>query len=190
MNILLHTCCAPCLIYPYKILTDKGYSITSYYQNPNIHPYSEYKKRLLTLKEYSERNNIPLIYEKDYNLKEYFRKVIFNEEKRCSICYKLRIKKTAELAKKEHFDAFSTTLLYSVYQNHYLIHNICSFYAKKFNIQYIYNDFRKGWEYGNKKSIEEKMYRQNYCGCIFSEQERFDNRLKKKIKKSRKNQKI
>ena len=186
MRILLHTCCAPCLIYPLKFLKSRSFEVTPYFFNPNIHPYSEYKKRLTSFKEYSSKNSLNSLYEPDLDLSYYFHQIVHNENNRCNICYTLRLKKTVEMATEKGFDCFSSTLLYSKYQKHAAIIEICKNLEKEYNISFFYSDFRKGWQEGIDKSIKENIYRQKYCGCIYSEQERFDNRLKKRLRKLQK----
>lgn len=186
MKLLLHTCCAPCLLYPLHALKEKKLEITGYFYNPNIHPFMEFKKRRNCLIEYAESNNISLVVDGDYGLKDFTRKIVFNEDKRCSICYDLRLQKTAAYAKENGFTSFSTTLLYSKYQNHLMIIEKCQNLASQLDIEFVYQDFRDGWQLGIDKSISENLYRQPYCGCIYSEQERYDNNLKKRLKKQRK----
>ncbi len=183
MKLLLHTCCAPCLIFPLEFLSEKGIQVTGYFFNPNIHPFKEFKKRLNCLEEYSNNNDIPLVINKDYGLIEFTRRVAFKEKERCNICYDYRLLNTVILAKKNNFDSFSTTLLYSRYQKHFLIKEKCEDLSRVYNINFFYHDFRVGWQKGIDSSIEENFYRQPYCGCVYSEQERYDNRLKKQLKK-------
>jgi epoxyqueuosine reductase len=179
MRVLLHCCCAPCLIYPYSLLKDEGTDVTAFFYNPNIHPFREFKKRLEALENYSKSLSIPLITEKQYGLVDFLRKAVFHETERCGICYFMRLEKTALVAKKLGFDAFTTTLLYSRYQRHELITSFCNTLSDQLNIPFLYHDFRAGWQSGVDKSIELNMYRQPYCGCIYSEQERYDKSLKK-----------
>lgn len=178
MKILLHTCCAPCLIYPLLFLRNQGEEVTAYFYNPNIHPYLEFKKRKDCLKEYSNNSGLALISEDKYELKEFLRKVVFHETERCLTCYSIRLEKTAYIAKELGFDAFTTTLLYSRYQKHEDIKSLCSSIATRNNIPFIYHDFRSGWHQGIDKSKQLNMYRQSYCGCIYSEQERYDKSIK------------
>ncbi|MDP3014092.1 MAG: epoxyqueuosine reductase QueH, partial [Candidatus Subteraquimicrobiales bacterium] len=103
-KVLLHTCCAPCLIYPYARLTEEENEVTSFFYNPNIHPFNEYQERLRSVKKCCEELNISIIIG-DYDLKEYFRRVSFHENKRCLACYDLRLRKTAEEARERGFDA-------------------------------------------------------------------------------------
>ncbi len=184
MKLLLHVCCAPCLMYPLEILKSKDIEVMGYFFNPNIHPYREFRKRLTTLKDFSKDNNLNLEVESEYNLNEYLRKVVFNEDRRCSICYEMRLRKTVIKAVKIGADAFSSTLLYSTYQNHESIREMGNKLSKEYGIQFLYNDFRVGWQKGIDKSIAMNLYRQPYCGCIYSEQERYDKKLKKKCNDS------
>jgi predicted adenine nucleotide alpha hydrolase (AANH) superfamily ATPase len=179
MRVLLHTCCAPCLIYPYSLLRAEGNDVTVYFYNPNIHPFREFKKRQETLKNYAESLCIPCVFENEYGLLAFLRKSVFNESKKCSLCYTMRIEKAVNLAKNLKFDAFSTTLLYSKYQKHDLIISICKLLSTQHSIPFLYTDFREGWQIGVDKAVELNLYRQAYCGCIYSEQERYDKSLRK-----------
>jgi len=186
MKLLLHVCCAPCSTYTVTKLREQDIDVTGYFYNPNIHPYREFKKRLDTLKEFAETIELPLLTEDDYGLTEYLRKVVFHEKQRCSICYAMRLEKTAELAAETGADAFSSTLLYSRYQKHENIIATGKKMADKYGVAFYYEDFRQGWQEGIDRAIDMELYRQPYCGCIYSEQERYDNRLKKKLRKERK----
>lgn len=179
MKVLLHTCCAPCLIYPYSFLRDQGNDVTVFFYNPNIHPFREFKKRKETLIFYAENQHFPLIAETEYDLMRFLRETVFHEAKRCAICYTMRLERTVLFAKKQGFDAFTTTLLYSKYQQHDLISSLCNVISIKHDLPFLYCDFREGWQVGVDKAVELDMYRQSYCGCIYSEQERYDKSLKK-----------
>ncbi|MEI7513590.1 MAG: epoxyqueuosine reductase QueH [bacterium] len=179
MRVLLHTCCAPCLIYPYSLLRDQGNDVTAFIYNPNIHPFREFKKRNETLKYYAANLGLPIIAETQYELIGFLRKTVFHEAKRCAICYTMRLEKTVSVAKEQGFDAFTTTLLYSKYQKHDLITSLCNAISTQHNIPFLYHDFREGWKIGVDIAIEMNMYRQTYCGCIYSEQERYDKQSRK-----------
>lgn len=181
MKVLLHVCCGPCTIYPLAILQQGGRSVTGYFFNPNIHPFQEFKRRLSTIEQFSSAAAFSLIVEKEYGLRDFVRKIAFHEEERCQICYRLRLERTASRAKELGFDAFSSTLLYSKYQCHALITEICRNLSVEYAIDFLYHDFREGWQDGVDRAIELNMYRQPYCGCIYSEQERYDKSLRKKI---------
>jgi epoxyqueuosine reductase len=189
MKLLLHTCCGPCLLYPLDQLHAKGYDVTAYFYNPNIHPYREFRRRLDTLADLGQSENIQIIIERDYDLDVYFKNVVNNEDNRCKICYELRLRQTLQYACEHGFDSFSTTLLYSRYQKHGLIVDMCKTLAQQFGVTFIYRDFREGWQIGIDKAIEKNLYRQPYCGCIYSEQERYDNHLKKRLQKNKKQRK-
>ncbi len=182
MKILLHSCCGPCSLYPIKVLRQADFEISCFFYNPNIHPFKEFKRRLTTFTDYVIKEDIPFISDDNYGLIDFTRKIVFNETSRCSICYTMRMSRTAQYAAQNGFDAFSTTLLYSKYQQHDKIITLCENLAAQFQIKFIYEDFRVGWQEGIDGSIEQGMYRQPYCGCIYSEQERYDKKLKKSSK--------
>lgn len=173
MKILLHTCCAPCSIYPVEILRDLNFEITGFFFRSNIHPYSECLKREETLKNYAQQIQLPVIYQIEYDLEGFLQKLIYKEKNRCAICYHERLAATAAMAKKKFFDCFSSTLLYSKFQKHDLIKRIGESVASSFTIPFNYYDFRKGWKEGVEASKRLNLYRQQYCGCIYSEKERF-----------------
>ena len=119
MNVLLHVCCGPCTVYPLEYLRKNGHRVTGYFYNPNIHPYREFKRRIQALADFSTHKKFEVTIDRNYNLTEYMRRVVFNENKRCAICYDLRLEPTARRAAEKGFNAFSSTLLYSKYQNHH-----------------------------------------------------------------------
>lgn len=179
-KLLLHMCCGPCGIFPVKHLREKypGYTVAGYFYNPNIHPYQEFLRRLEALKAFSETAALELIADEDYELEDFLTKVISSskeekKEDRCRVCYEIRLRNTACLAKKEGFDAFTTTLLVSPYQKHELIKEVAQKIAQEEGVEFFYLDFRPGWREGVSLSRELKLYRQPYCGCIFSEKERY-----------------
>lgn len=173
MKILLHICCAPCSIYPVKTLRTEGFNVFGFYYRHNIHPFTECLKREKTLQAYSESINLRVIYQKGYNLEGFIQNVVYRESNRCSVCYYERLKSTALIAKRGRFDYFTTTLLYSKFQNHDMLKTIGESIGKATGIQFYYHDFRSGWKEGIKESKQLGLYRQQYCGCIYSEKERF-----------------
>ncbi|MGA1862769.1 epoxyqueuosine reductase QueH [Deferribacter thermophilus] len=181
MKLLLHQCCAPCSVYPVSILKETPYTIYGFFYNPNIHPVVEFYKRLENVLYFNNINNIKTIVDETYGLKEFVQNVVYRENNRCKYCYFTRLEKTAQIAKKGKFDAFTTTLLYSKYQNHLLIKDICENLSKKYKVDFYYYDFREGWKEGIEKSKELNLYRQQYCGCIYSEEERYKKQLSKQF---------
>jgi epoxyqueuosine reductase len=178
-NLLLHVCCGPCAIYPAEMLRGEKINFSAYFFNPNIHPFREFIERKKTLTEFCHRESIPLILHEEYGLQDFLRKVVFHEQDRCLICYNFRLESTVAFAALHGFTAFSTTLLYSKYQNHQAIMHIATQLSEKYHITFLYRDFREGWQQGINQSKEQQMYRQAYCGCIFSEQERYDKAFKR-----------
>lgn len=155
MKLLMHTCCAPCSIYCIETLRNEGIEPTLYWYNPNIHPYKEYEERRDTLKEYSKMININAIFEEDYGLKNFCKNVIDDLDNRCSnYCYKVRLEQTAKYAKEHGYDAITTTLFVSPYQKHETIKKIASEIAKKYDLEFVYRDFRVGFREGQAKARE------------------------------------
>ena len=170
-KLLLHTCCAPCLIGTMPVIEKHGdFEISCFWYNPNIHPYTEYKSRRDALVEYAP---VPVIVKDYYGLVEFTSNVIDNLKERCAYCYDMRISETAKYAKENGFDMFSTTLLVSPYQNHEKTKEICEKYADEYSIEFFYADYRVNFRGGQKSARENNIYMQKYCGCIFSEQERY-----------------
>jgi predicted adenine nucleotide alpha hydrolase (AANH) superfamily ATPase len=173
MKLLMHICCGPCTIYPLKVLRLQGHEVEGVFYNPNIHPYQEYQRRLETLNDYAAKAFVNIICPAGYHLEEFLRQVAFKEDERCQYCLQDRLRHTAELALSNKYDGFTTTLLYSKYQKHDLIRELGEHLGKQLGVDFYYQDFRTGWNEGVKISKELNMYRQPYCGCIYSEKERF-----------------
>lgn len=177
MKILLHLCCAPCTVYPLRILRGEDNEVCGLFYNPNIHPYMEYRRRLDALTSYAALEGLAVIREDAYPIEAFLRQIAFREEERCLHCYRIRLSYAARIAKEGRFDAFTTTLLYSRHQKHDLIREIAGEAAGTQGIPFLYRDFREGWSEGVRVSKEKGMYRQPYCGCIFSEKERYCRNL-------------
>ena len=177
MKLLMHTCCAPCSVYCIDTLREEGIEPTIYWYNPNIHPYMEYKARRDTLKEYAESLKLNAIFDEDYGLDDFCKNVVGDLQNRCkNYCYPVRLRKTFEYAKANGYDAVTTTLLYSIYQNHDFIKDYMEKLSDEFEIEFLYRDFRVGFREGQTKARELGLYMQKYCGCIFSEEMRYYNR--------------
>lgn len=180
-KLLLHTCCAPCSSYCIEYLSNY-FDITVLYYNPNISPQEEYEKRkqeqIRFLKEYPSKNKLDIMdIDYDYNDFLSIAKGLEQEKeggRRCHKCYLLRLEKTAQIAKKHHFDYFGTTLTVSPYKNSKVLNEIGKVLQEKYNVAYLFSDFKK--KEGYKRSIELSkiyhLYRQDYCGCIYSKKER------------------
>ena len=177
MKLLMHTCCAPCSVYCIDSLREEGIEPTVYWYNPNIHPYTEYKARRDCLKEYTKSIGVEAIFEEDYGLDEFCKNVISDLKNRCvNYCYRVRLEKTVKYAKEHGYDAFTSTLFVSIYQKHEELKKICEELSKKYEIKFLYRDFRVGFREGQAKARELGLYMQKYCGCVFSEEMRYYNR--------------
>ncbi len=173
MRILLHACCAPCLVYPLDDLRAEGHDVTAFFFNPNIHPYTEYLRRLDAFTVYTRDNNVRVLNDvPPTGMEEWLREIVFRESQRCRMCFDLRMDMTARLAQARGFDAFSTTLLYSRFQKHDLLKATGEAISERYGIPFVYRDWRTGWNEGVKRYRKLGLYRQKYCGCIYSEKER------------------
>lgn len=179
MRILFHMCCAPCSTYPVKVLREEGHELYGLFFNPNIHPYTEYKQRLDTVKEYCEKVNMPLIVIDEYNIESFLRNCAYRENVRCQMCYSMRLERAASVAQKGKFDAFTTSLLVSPFQKHEMIKKFGEAVGQKQGIEFLYRDFRPGFKEGREIAAQMGLYRQQYCGCIYSEAERYLPKKKK-----------
>ena len=172
MKLLLHTCCAPCSVYCIDELRKEGIEPTVYWYNPNIHPYMEYKARRDCLKEYTKSINVEAIFEEDYGLDEFCKEAVKDLKNRCTnYCYPVRIEQTCKYAKENGYDTVSTTLLYSIYQNHEFIKKCMEETCNKYDLNFLYRDFRVGFWEGHQKAHDLGLYMQKYCGCVFSEEQ-------------------
>jgi predicted adenine nucleotide alpha hydrolase (AANH) superfamily ATPase len=183
MKLLLHVCCANCSIHPLKILLDEGHEVFGYWYNPNIHPFTEYQKRLEAVKSLEEKKAFPVFYHDFYDLEKFLKAAIQDVENRCRFCYKIRLIKTAKFAQENNFDGFTTTLLVSPHQQHETIKEIGEKIGGDLGIRFFYRDFRPGFYSSKDESRKLELYSQTYCGCIFSEKERY---LKKNAMESQK----
>lgn len=176
-KILLHSCCAPCSSHVITFLTN-FFDITILYYNPNISPIEEYNKRkeeqIKLIKEIKTDGKIDII-DCDYDNDIYENKIKGYEEcpergARCTICFNLRLEKTAKVAKDKNYDYFCSTLTVSPYKNAPLINQIGEELSKKYNIKWLYSDFKKadGYKHSIELSKKYNLYRQDYCGCIYS----------------------
>jgi len=173
MKILLHICCAPCSIYPIDVLREEKMDVMGFFYPHNIHPYRESVKRRDTLDTYASSIGLRVIFARGYDLQGFIRNVVYREIDRCEYCYHDRLASTASTAKRGRFDCFTSSLLYSKFQRHDRIKAIGESVGRSVGIPFYYHDFRVGWKEGIETSKRLKMYRQQYCGCIYSEKERY-----------------
>jgi len=173
MKVLLHVCCANCAIYPINNMREEGLEVMGFFYRHNIHPYTECLRRQEALEAYAEQINLKVIYQEGYDLEGFIQNVAFRESERCNYCYHDRLRSTALLAKRGKFDYFSSTLLYSKHQQHELIRSMGESIGKSAGVAFLYRDYREGWKEGIECSKQMGLYRQHYCGCIYSEKERY-----------------
>ena len=179
---LMHTCCAPCSVSCIKLLRSQRIEPVSYWFNPNIHPYMEYKARRDTLMSYAPTIGMELIVQEDYGLREFCRAVAEDIDHRCGHCYTVRMEQTARYAAENGFDSFTTTLLVSPYQQHEHIAETAERMAQRYGVKFLYRDFRLGFRDGQAEARELGFYMQKYCGCVFSEEERYGSKIEKDMR--------
>ena len=173
MNTLLHICCAPCANQCVDALRTDGYGVTGFWYNPNIHPFTEYRARRDCVRSYAESVSLPLIERNDYALRPFVREVADDIAHRCVKCYEMRLFETARQAKEGGFDSFTSSLFISPYQNHELMRQVAEQAAEEYGVQFLYRDFRPYFRAGQDRARELSFYMQKYCGCVFSEEERY-----------------
>ena len=173
MNTLMHICCAPCANRPIEMLRQEGIGVTGFWFNPNIHPYTEYQARKRTLEEYAKEINMKLVIGGTYDLRSFITSVADNIDARCGYCYRVRMEETAKYAAEHGFDSFTTSLLISPYQNHEAIAAVARAKGERYGVEFLYRDFRPLFRESQDFAREHGMYMQKYCGCIFSEEDRY-----------------
>ena len=178
MKLLLHTCCAPCSIMCIETLRREGIDPVLFWYNPNIHPFKEYKMRKNTLVEYAATIKAKLIINNEYGLRRFIEAIFPDFDNRCGYCYRVRLEETAKFAVENDFDAFTSTLFVSPYQNHELLKLAAEAAAEKYGVKFLYRDFRPFFKEGQEKARELQLYMQKYCGCVFSEEERYQKKKK------------
>ena len=175
MKLFFHCCCAPCAIACIESLSADGISPTLFWYNPNIHLFTEYQNRYNALHTLAAAKNIPLQAIDVYGLRLFLSAVNDTPEapERCTICYRLRLEKTVAYAAEQGFDAFSTSLLISPYQKHDTIRRVGEEAAARYGIVFVYRDFRPLFREGQNQARALGLYMQKYCGCVYSEEERY-----------------
>ncbi|SHN71985.1 epoxyqueuosine reductase QueH [Desulfovibrio litoralis] len=187
-KLLLHVCCGPCAIMPILNLRQAGFEVSVYFYNPNIHPLKEYLRRRESLGLLAEKLELNVIYNDDYDTEAWLLNALDKKRfsTRCDYCYSVRLQSCYDLARSGGFDYFSSSLLYSIRQNHSAICHIAQELeantlvdSTEKKTKFYYQDFRLGWQEGIDISKQYGLYRQNYCGCVLSENERFWKEYKK-----------
>ena len=178
MKTLLHICCAPCANQCVESLRGEHIEVYGFWYNPNIHPFTEYRARRNCLRGYAEDVQLPLIEQNDYALRPFVRAVAEDIGNRCGKCYEMRLFEAARQAKEGGFDNFTSSLFISPYQNHELMAQTAERAAAEYGVEFLYRDFRPLFKAGQDYAREHEFYMQKYCGCIFSEEERYLKRSK------------
>lgn len=192
MKLLLHACCGPCSLEPTRFLANEGQDITIAYMNSNIHPASEYDRRLSTLRAWADRENLPVV-EGPYDVRAWEGCVgtvasdtYASREDRCRACYRMRLEEAARYASEHGFDGVSTTLTVSPYQYTDIIREELKRAAGAHGIASLFEDFRPLYDEATRRSRELGMYRQNYCGCRISQAEAEAERRERKAARAAK----
>ena len=174
MRLLFHCCCGPCAAACIESLNGEGLRPSLFWFNPNIHPFSEYQSRRDALFALAAASGLETAAAGEYGLKLFLAETCGEMEKpgRCETCYRIRLEKTAAYAAENGFDAFSTSLLISPYQQHDTIRRIGEEIAARCRVEFLYRDFRPLFRQGQAQARSLGLYMQKYCGCIFSLDER------------------
>lgn len=195
-RILVHICCGPCSLYPIKAVLGGASEVCGFFHNTNIHPLSEFKRRLASVKTLSAYLGLNVIYDEEYRPTTFIKEVkrlkrasaeagrMPQKSIRCPHCYNSRLDRTARAARDGGFDAFTSSLLYSRSQDHARIIASGREAAERNGVEFYYEDFRKGWQAGLDESKAIGLYRQRYCGCIYSRIERNTMAVPKKTVKA------
>ena len=173
MKLLLHSCCAPCSIKCVDTLRQEGIEPTIFWYNPNIHPFTEYRSRRDALINWAKDENLEVVLCDEYGLRKFMDNVYPDYGMRCKYCYTVRLESVAKKALELGFTHFSTTLLISPYQKHDMIKSIAKEISEKYGVEFLYRDFRPYFREGQNEARQKGIYMQKYCGCIFSEEERY-----------------
>ena len=176
---LMHICCAPCANRPIAALREEGIEPVGFWFNPNIHPYTEYQARKHTLEDYAREISMKLVIGGTYDLRSFVTHVAGNIDARCAYCYRCRMEETAKYAAEHGFASFTTSLLISPYQNHQAICDAAREMGERYGVEFLYRDFRPLFQAGQEFAREHGFYMQKYCGCIFSEEERYRKRKRR-----------
>ena len=179
---LMHVCCAPCSVSCITTLRQEGIEPVGFWYNPNIHPYMEYAARRDCLGDYAKRVGMSLYVQEDYGLRDFCRAVCDDMDHRCGYCYGIRLYAAAKFAAEHGFESFTSTLFVSPYQDHEKMREIAEAAGRMYGVEFLYRDFRTGFREGQAIAREEQLYMQKYCGCVFSEGERYEKKIQRDMK--------
>ena len=181
-SVLMHTCCAPCSLSCIDPLRAEGIEPVAFWY-PNIHPWKEYEARRDCLLAYAPTIEMQVIVDEDYGLRTFVEHVASDIDHRCTYCYQHRLEETARYAAEHGYETFTSTLLASLYQDHDGIKAAAEKYARQYGVEFLYRDFRPNFRAGNQRARELGFYMQKYCGCVFSEQDRYQKQIDRDKKK-------
>ena len=182
-SVLMHTCCAPCSLSCIDPLRAEGIEPVAFWYNPNIHPWKEYEARRDCLLAYAPTIEMQVIVDGDYGLRTFVEHVASDIDHRCTYCYQHRLEETARYAAEHGYESFTSTLLASLDQDHDGIKAAAEKYARQYGVEFLYRDFRPNFRAGNQRARELGFYMQKYCGCVFSEQDRYQKQIDRDKKK-------
>lgn len=183
VRILLHVCCGPCAIVPLRELLGEGHSVAAWFYNPNIHPLAEFLRRREGAERVAAAHGVDILFPPEtgteYDIAAWCRDALASGTERCVRCREMRFDAAARATRERGFDAFTSSLLYSRRQDHEGMRNAGEKSSAAYAVSFLYRDFRPRWQEGVIASRELGIYRQRYCGCIFSEEERYGNELRR-----------
>lgn len=177
-DIVIHICCAPCLGGPLATLREESFRPTGRFYNPNIHPLLEFRKRVKALRVFLESDDLPVEIDDAYGLSVFLETARPLEANRCARCYAMRMDDAARFAAEKGAPAFTTTMLASQHQDHGLVRRAGEIAAEAHGVAFLYRDFRPLAERSRDTAKRKCLYRQSYCGCVFSEAERYRDTTK------------
>lgn len=180
MKLLMHICCSNCSLYPLKSLLSQGVEVRGLWFNPNIYPRPEYERRLASLEDLQRLWHVDVEYVDTYGSDDFMRTLGNPRDNRCILCYTTRLEETAKTAKKMNLKGFTTSLLVSPYQKFDSILRVGREMEKRYSIPFHVEDFRIGYRENIPLSRELGLYRQKYCGCVFSEQDTMRQRTRRR----------
>jgi predicted adenine nucleotide alpha hydrolase (AANH) superfamily ATPase len=172
-KLLVHCCCVHCSAYTLNHWWEQGYDVTALWYNPNIHPFTEHQQRLKALITLLEGEGISIVVSPGYEMEKYFQSVAGRESERCVQCYRLRLRTAADYAREHEYDSFTSSLLISPKQQHCKIAEVAREIEQSSGVRFTYADLRKRYSDSRRITKPMNLYRQQYCGCLFSEYERY-----------------